>query len=43
MWGIHWHRCALVGLDALGGLIAAVGHHLYYDNMSGTIVSNSSS
>jgi hypothetical protein len=42
-WGIHWKQPALIISFALCGLAGAVGHHLYYHLIDGTVVSSTES
>ncbi|KAH3906885.1 hypothetical protein HBH56_198820 [Parastagonospora nodorum] len=34
-WHVHWTTPALIGILFISGVIAAVGHHLYYRHLNG--------
>lgn len=34
-WHVHWTTPALIGILFISGVIAAVGHHLYYKHLNG--------
>lgn len=41
-WGVSWQFPALVTGLFIGSLLFAVGHHLYYDKLSNTVVQSDS-